>query len=269
MPAAWKNSATSRDSGALPETKNRIRPPKRSRSLENTSLSAMRCLMASSRPGGGLPAAETRHLPADAERPAEDLQLHPAGFLRADRRPGCRPSRRCAARRRRTWDAARRGCRRSCRRGRRPRWGSRCGPAPLRAPCRSSARAAATGSADRRPGSSPERVDRLALEDPAVVHELDALRLAGRARGVEQRRQHVGTNRGRDRLEAPGVRSVPGPAAVGEPLERRRPAIVGVPRRASRRPASPSESDCGGWRASTACAASSTNATRHCASARM
>ena len=40
MSQAWKNSAISRDSGADPEMKNRSRPPKRSRMVLSTSLSA-------------------------------------------------------------------------------------------------------------------------------------------------------------------------------------------------------------------------------------
>jgi hypothetical protein len=51
MPAAWNHSATSRDSGALPDTNSRIRPPKRSRSLLSTSLSAPACATVSARPG--------------------------------------------------------------------------------------------------------------------------------------------------------------------------------------------------------------------------
>ena len=53
-PAEWNHSATSADSAAEPEMKKRTRPPKRSRTFENTSLSAMPCWIR--RPvGTGLP----------------------------------------------------------------------------------------------------------------------------------------------------------------------------------------------------------------------
>jgi hypothetical protein len=44
------------DSGAEPDTSTRMRPPSRSRSFENTSLSAMRC-WAASPAGTGFPAS--------------------------------------------------------------------------------------------------------------------------------------------------------------------------------------------------------------------
>ncbi len=50
MPAAWKNSAISLESGAPPETAKRSRPPRAAWIFENTSLSARRCLKA--RPAG-------------------------------------------------------------------------------------------------------------------------------------------------------------------------------------------------------------------------
>ena len=43
MPAAWNHSAMSRFSAAAPEMKNRTRPPKRSRILENTRRSNSAC----------------------------------------------------------------------------------------------------------------------------------------------------------------------------------------------------------------------------------
>ena len=50
MPAAWKNSAISLESGAPPETAKRSRPPRAAWSFENTSLWARRYLNA--RPAG-------------------------------------------------------------------------------------------------------------------------------------------------------------------------------------------------------------------------
>ena len=47
MPAAWKNSAISLDSGAPPDTAKRSRPPRAARIFEKTSLSASRCWKAS------------------------------------------------------------------------------------------------------------------------------------------------------------------------------------------------------------------------------
>ena len=83
MPAAWNNSAISRLSGAEPEMKNRTRPPKRSRTLLNTSLSSDRVLDASSGSGTGLPSrCSAVDLDADLERPLEDLLLQ-----RRPRRP--------------------------------------------------------------------------------------------------------------------------------------------------------------------------------------
>ena len=49
---ASKNWATSRDSGAEPEMKNRSRPPKSWRTLRKTSRSASRCRASSSGPSG-------------------------------------------------------------------------------------------------------------------------------------------------------------------------------------------------------------------------
>ena len=78
MPTASNHSATSRDSAAEPETKNRIRPPSRSRIVLNTSLSAIASCSASSR-HGCLRCCRTRErLDADADRPVEDLRLQPA-----------------------------------------------------------------------------------------------------------------------------------------------------------------------------------------------
>ena len=59
MPAAWNHSAISRFSGAAPEMKNRIRPPKRSRILLKTSLSNSPCCKLSGTDTG---------LPRDCER---------------------------------------------------------------------------------------------------------------------------------------------------------------------------------------------------------
>ena len=78
MPAAWKNSAISLDSGAPPETAKRSRPPRAACIFENTSLSAMRCLKASPAGTGWLRLLELRHLAPDAHRPVEDLALEPA-----------------------------------------------------------------------------------------------------------------------------------------------------------------------------------------------
>ena len=48
IPAAWNHSATSFDNAADPEMKKRTRPPKRARTLENTSRSATLYFAASS-----------------------------------------------------------------------------------------------------------------------------------------------------------------------------------------------------------------------------
>ena len=61
---AKKNSAIGVDSGALPETTNRRRPPRRPRTFDNTSRSAKPCW---------------RRVDRDAERPAS--------AVRARRRP--------------------------------------------------------------------------------------------------------------------------------------------------------------------------------------
>src|SRR3989304_5394641 len=68
MPAAWKNSAISRDSGAPPETAKRSLPPSAACILENSSFSAILYLTASAA-GTGRPA-----LPAPRRR-VEDLPL--------------------------------------------------------------------------------------------------------------------------------------------------------------------------------------------------
>src|SRR4026209_912040 len=86
MPAAWKNSAISFESGAPPDTAKRRRPPSAACSFENTSLWASRCLKA--RPGGaarpGRPRRlRRRDLASHPPRPVEDLPL--------DRRAGLRP----------------------------------------------------------------------------------------------------------------------------------------------------------------------------------
>ena len=78
MPAAWKNSAMSRDSGAPPDTAHCSRPPSAACSFEKTSLCASARL--SARPGGsGCPRCWCRLTSRpDADRPVEDLLLRRA-----------------------------------------------------------------------------------------------------------------------------------------------------------------------------------------------
>ena len=59
MPAAWKNSAMSRERGAPPETANRRRPPRAACIFENTSLWAM-AYFTPSPAGTGRPACLSR-----------------------------------------------------------------------------------------------------------------------------------------------------------------------------------------------------------------
>ena len=79
MPAAWNHSAISRLSAAEPEMKNRTRPPKRSRTLEKTSLSATAYCALEQDAGRDLPARlSSSYFSADGEGPVEDLLLGPA-----------------------------------------------------------------------------------------------------------------------------------------------------------------------------------------------
>ena len=75
MPAAWNHSAISRLSAAAPEMKKRTRPPKRSRTLLNTSLSKTRVLQLEQE-RHRLALALERVVPqADSERLVEELLL--------------------------------------------------------------------------------------------------------------------------------------------------------------------------------------------------
>ena len=90
MPAAWKNSAISSASGALPDTQNRSRPPRAARSFANTSRSAS--AFCTRRPAGsGRPSCSRRlaRRPTDSAQwkmrwrtrrcgrhPGEDLRVH-------------------------------------------------------------------------------------------------------------------------------------------------------------------------------------------------
>ena len=85
MPAALNHSAISWLSAAAPEMKNRTRPPNRSRTLLNTSLSNSPCWSVEQerhRLAGALAAVD---LEADLEGLVEDLLLQPAlGLLHRD-----------------------------------------------------------------------------------------------------------------------------------------------------------------------------------------
>jgi hypothetical protein len=80
-PTAWKNSATLDDSGALPETTSRSRPPTPARIFENTRRSASAAFIAVRGPTG-LP----RSIARARARPALIDQRNTAAFA-AD--PAC------------------------------------------------------------------------------------------------------------------------------------------------------------------------------------
>ncbi len=78
MPTASNHCAMSWFSGAAAETKNRRRPPKRSRIVENTSLSATACSIFRSG-GTALPSSPgLGRLHSQADGPVEDALLDPA-----------------------------------------------------------------------------------------------------------------------------------------------------------------------------------------------
>ena len=75
--SAKKNSPTFGESGALPETRNRIRPPSRSRIFAKTRRSAIARFTREHRRGRSASQHEPRRLVADADRPVGQLPARP------------------------------------------------------------------------------------------------------------------------------------------------------------------------------------------------
>ena len=253
----------------MPETKKRRRPPKRSRIFENTSLSAMR--VAGARAAGRgrrFSCGESRDLAADARSPSgrscslrPPASSAPVSDLVVDLLE----------------DARHRG------HEGRPHDGEvlddlvdaavdRGGEADLqlrrpRAPCRTSATSGSqrycTSSARR----SPSLLDRLGLVDPAVVRQLDALRLAGGARGVDERGERARADRLEAALDLARMRGVPVAAERHERRERQRPAVVDAT--VDQDDATEIGELSPTPRSLASCASFSTKATRHPASRRM
>ena len=198
MPAAWNHSAMSRFSAAAPEMKNRTRPPKRSRILENTSRSNSACWSFSGS-GTDLPS----RLSLSTFRPTANAALKifsfapPSAACIVTMRPWAFSKMRGAAPMKVGFTTARLSMILSTR-------PSTAVAKPQASWVESSTLPNECAIGSQRNWTSSSLEDLLGLDGrtlvgPRRVAQPHALGLAGRARGVDQRRELVGLD-GVDRL---------------------------------------------------------------------
>ena len=230
MPAAWNHSAMSLLSAAAPEMKKRTRPPKRSRTLLKTSLSKSPCWTLSAERDALALAHQLVDLEADLERLVEELLLEAAlGGLHGDD-PAVRllEDPRRGTHERRLHDAE--------------VLDDLVDPAVDRGREAAGELGGEQHLAERVGHRQPQElqvvlvedvldVDRLALVDPGLVPQPDALGPAGGAGGVDQGGELVGLDRLDRGLDRAGVLDEELLAQVGELVQRDDPVAVAARRR--------------------------------------